>query len=209
MEFKGFLNDDFDVFSIDGLESRMTALIENIRPKLEMLGQFYSPTLTALTGDEIFAHVAKHVRRTKNPPIDTWVAFANNPRGYKMLPHFEIGLWGTHLFIWFAVIYESPKRKVIGQNFAKHIDYIYSSIPSDFVWSTDHTNPNTTVHNQLSKAELLTKFINLQTIKKAEILCGFRINRDDVVEMKPSILIKQINEVFQTLIPLYKLSTSI
>jgi uncharacterized protein YktB (UPF0637 family) len=209
MDFKGFSDDDFDVFSIDGLDPRMTALIENIRPKLEMLGQFYSPTLTALTGDEMFAHVAKHARRTKNPPIDTWVAFANNSRGYKMLPHFEIGLWGTHLFIWFAVIYESPKRKVIGQNFAKHIDSIYSRIPSDFVWSTDHTNPNTTVHGQLSKAELLTKFLNLQSIKKAEILCGFRINREDVVEMKPSILINQINEVFQTLIPLYKLSTSI
>jgi uncharacterized protein YktB (UPF0637 family) len=209
MDFKGFSDDDFDVFSIDGLESRMTALIENIRPKLEMLGQFYSPTLTALTGDEMFKHVAKHARRTKNPPIDTWVAFANNPRGYKMLPHFEIGLWGTHLFIWFAVIYESPKRKVIGQNFAKQIDYIYSSIPSDFVWSTDHTNPNATMHSQLSKSELLTKFMNLQTIKKAEILCGFRINREDVVEMKSSILIKKINEVFQTLIPLYKLSTSI
>jgi uncharacterized protein YktB (UPF0637 family) len=209
MDFKGFSDDDFDVFSIDGLESRMTALIENIRPKLEMLGQFYAPTLTTLTGDEMFAHVAKHARRTKNPPIDTWVAFANNPRGYKMLPHFEIGLWGTHLFIWFAVIYESPKRNVIGQNFAKQIDQIYSSIPSDYVWSTDHTNPNTTPHSQLSKAELLTKFLNLQTIKKAEILCGIRINREDAVEMEPSLLLKQINEVFQKLLPMYRLSTSI
>ena len=29
---------DFDVFQIDGLENRMTALIENVRPKFEELG---------------------------------------------------------------------------------------------------------------------------------------------------------------------------
>ena len=41
-------------------------------------------------------HVAKHARRSVNPPIDTWVAFAPNKRGYKMLPHFQIGLLGIN-----------------------------------------------------------------------------------------------------------------
>lgn len=75
MEFKGFTNEDFDVFIIDGLEARMEALKETIRPKLEALGQHFAPTLSALTGDEMFVHVAKHARRTINPPKDTWVAF--------------------------------------------------------------------------------------------------------------------------------------
>ncbi|HJV30882.1 MAG TPA: DUF1054 domain-containing protein [Bacillales bacterium] len=206
MEFTGFSNEDFDVFSVDGMEQRMAELKEKISPKLQLIGQIYTPTLTTLTGDEMFAHVAKHARRTKNPPIDTWVAFANNPRGYKMRPHFEIGLWGTHLFIWFAVIYENPNRKEIGQQLSKHIDQIYTEIPDDFVWSKDHTNPRTIQHRHLSKEELLSFFTNLQTIKKAEILCGYRIDRDIAINMAPAHLLQLIDSVFAKLIPLYKLT---
>ena len=36
-----------------------------------------------------YPHVAKHARRSVNPPKDTWVAFATSKRGYKMLPHFK------------------------------------------------------------------------------------------------------------------------
>ncbi len=119
MAFTGFTSEDFDVFLIDGLEARMDALKSTIRPKLEFLGQYFAPLLTTLTSDEMFVHVAKHARRTINPPMDTWVAFANNPRGYKMLPHFQIGLWKTHLFIWFAVIYESPQKAEVGKTVRK------------------------------------------------------------------------------------------
>jgi uncharacterized protein YktB (UPF0637 family) len=209
MNFTGFSNDDFDVFSIDGLDPRMEALKTRLQPKLEELGQFFSPTLSTLTGDEMFAHVAKHARRTKNPPIDTWVAFANNPRGYKMLPHFEIGLWGTHLFIWLAVIYESPIRKEIGQKLAGQIDQIFTDIPNDFVWSNDHTNPDSIQHGQLSKPELMTLFTKLKNVKKAEILCGYRIERDLAVEMDTLALLKKTDEVFKKLVPLYKLIISI
>ncbi|WML43562.1 DUF1054 domain-containing protein [Neobacillus sp. PS3-40] len=209
MNFTGFSNDDFDVFSIDGLEARMEALKERIRPKLESLGHYYAPILATLTGDEIFAHVAKHARRTKNPPIDTWVAFANNHRGYKMLPHFQIGLWGTHLFIWFAVIYESPNKQEIGKRLESQIDQIYSEIPDDFVWSTDHTNPRAIPQSQLSKTELLSFFKNLQTTKKAEILCGYQIDRNIAVKMEPSVLLKKIDHVFNILIPLAKITNSL
>src|SRR5690606_10184335 len=96
--FNGFTQEDFDVFAIEGLEARMNGIKQQIRPKLEWLGQYFAPTLTMATGEEMFAHVAKHARRTINPPNDTWVAWANDKRGYKKHPHFQIGLWGTHLF---------------------------------------------------------------------------------------------------------------
>lgn len=206
MEFTGFSEKDFEVFLIDGLEARMEALKEHIRPKLESFGQHFAPALTALTGNEIFPHIAKHARRTKNPPKDTWIAFAHNPRGYKMLPHFQIGLWNTHLFIWFAVIYESPHKQVTGKQLENNIDRIYSMIPKEFVWSVDHTKPGSYKHGQLSKEELLSFFQNLQTIKKAEILCGYQIDRSTAVKMDPSALIKKIDEVFTKVIPLYELS---
>lgn len=209
MEFNGVSNEDFDVFLIDGLEPRMEALKATVRPKLEALGQHFSPALSALTGDEIFVHVAKHARRTINPPKDTWVAFANNPRGYKMLPHFQIGLWHTHLFIWFAVIYEAPHKEEIAARLGKKITKIYKEIPKDFVWSVDHTKPDTIKHGQLSKEELLTFFDRLEKIKKAELLCGYTIDRDKAVQMGPDGLLNQIEFVFGKLTPLYKLALNI
>lgn len=205
MDFPSFTNEDFHVFLIDGLENRMDAIKEKIRPKLEILGQHYSPTLAALTGDEIFAHVAKHARRTKNPPNDTWVAFAHNPRGYKMLPHFQIGLWSTHLFIWFAVIYESPHKQNYGKKFEENLEKIHAMIPDHFFWSVDHTKTDSIPHNQLSIKQLGTLFQNLQTVKKSELLCGMQIERKTAAEMSPSKLESLIDEVFSQLIPLYKM----
>ncbi|EKN65539.1 hypothetical protein BABA_19666 [Neobacillus bataviensis LMG 21833] len=206
MDFNGFTNEDFDVFLIDGLEARMDALKSTIRPKLECLGEHFAPSLSCLTGDEMFVHVAKHARRTINPPKDTWVAFANNPRGYKMLPHFQIGLWHTHLFIWFAVIYEAPHKEDMGARFTKKAAKIFKEIPKDFVWSLDHMKPDTIKHSKLSKADLLTNFARLQNVKKAELLCGYTIDRDQTIQLGSEGLLQQIEDVFKNVAPLYKIA---
>lgn len=205
--FSGFTNEDFDLFKIEGLEQRMEVLIQTVRPKLEWLGNHFAPSLATLTGQEMFPHVAKHARRTKNPPNDTWVAYANNSRGYKMLPHFQIGLWESHLFIWFAVIYECPLKEEIGEKFINQLDSIQTIIPKDFVWSMDHTQPEASPHQQLNSEQLLMMFERLNKVKKAEILCGYQIPRSIAVKMSPEALLKQIHFVFENLIPLYKLSS--
>ncbi|THE11153.1 DUF1054 domain-containing protein [Bacillus timonensis] len=206
MTFTGFTNEDFDVFTIDGLENRMDALITHVRPKLEDLGNYFAPTLSSLTGDEMFAHVAKHARRTINPPKDTWVAFANNKRGYKMLPHFQIGLWNTHLFVWFAVIYEAPIKAEFGNILLEHSKQIRESVPNHFLWSIDHTKPDTSIHHELNDQELESMFTRLQTVKKAEILCGITISRDKAVEMGGEELLQTIDGTFRKLLPLYQLA---
>ncbi|MGE8206752.1 YktB family protein [Heyndrickxia sp. NPDC080065] len=203
MKFKGFTNKDFDVFNIDGLDARMEQLINNIRPKLEDLGTHFAPTLSALTGEEMFPHVAKHARRTINPPNDTWVAFSSNNRGYKMLPHFQIGLWKTHLFIWFAVIYEAPNKADYGKNLERNINKILKTIPSNYVWAGDHTKPEA---KEMNRNELLPLFQRLQTVKKAEILCGMHIPREQAIAMTGDELINTINDTFQHLVSLYNLA---
>jgi uncharacterized protein YktB (UPF0637 family) len=206
MTFSGFTDKDFDVFKIDGLDDRMEALKQHIRPKLEELGSHFAPQLSSITGDEMFYHVAKHARRTKNPPKDTWVAFAANPRGYKMMPHFQIGLWETHLFVWFALIYEAPNKGEFGKLLEKNADTVFSRTPDEFVWSADHTKPDVISQSGLSKDELLTLFTRLQTVKKAEILCGYQIPRGEAINLNPDELIEKIDSVFKALLPLYKLA---
>lgn len=208
MNFTGFSESDFNVFHINGLERRMEELKGTIRPKLEFLGQYFSPTLTSLTGDEMFFHVAKHARRTKNPPKDTWVAFASSKRGYKMLPHFQIGLWETHLFVWFAIIYESPIKEVYGKKLAQNFHELKPTIPNDFVWSIDHSKPEAMKHSSLSDNEFHHIFERLQFVKKAEILCGSIINRHDAVAMNADQLMEKIEDTFKQLIPLYQLAVN-
>lgn len=206
MLFSGFTKEDFDVFTIEGLDNRMEALIDRVRPKLNFLGHHFAPSLTVLTGNEMFPHVAKHARRTINPPKDTWVAFANNRRGYKMAPHFQIGLWESHLFIWFAIIYEYPHKEEFGKVLESKFEEIFSQTPAHFSWSIDHTKPVSKLHQNVSKEELITMFQRLSTVKKAEILCGYQIPREQVIKMDPEELLNKIEVVFESLLPLYRLS---
>ncbi|KAA0560215.1 DUF1054 domain-containing protein [Bacillus sp. CH30_1T] len=206
MKFNGFTQEDFQVFTINGLEDRMTAIQEQIRPKLDYLGDHFAPTLSASTGMEMFYHVAKHARRSVNPPDDTWVAFANNKRGYKQHPHFQIGLWETHVFIWFAMIYEAPKKVEFGKKVEENADKIRSMIPGHFVWSGDHTKPDATPFSSLSQDEFIALSERVQKVKKAELLCGLHLDRDTVVRLNGDEFIQEVNSAFETLLPLYKMN---
>ncbi|WP_444684119.1 YktB family protein [Alkalicoccus luteus] len=204
MGFNGFTQDDFDVFAVDGLDERMHVLKERIRPKLEELGAEFAQELTELTGTDMYYHVAKHARRKVNPPDDTWVAFCSNKRGYKKLPHFQIGMFGSHLFIWFAVIYESPVKQELGYEWKKTSETLMESVPASFEWSVDHTKPATIAHDSLTKDDLDSMLDRLESVKKAELLCGRTIDADDPVLRNPDALKQEIKEVFQTLLPLYE-----
>lgn len=206
MSVSSFSAEDFSVFKIDGLDQRMGALKEQIQPKLNVLGDFFSQELSVMTGEEMFPHVAKHARRKVNPPNDTWVAFSGNKRGYKMVPHFQIGLWETHVFVWFAVIYEAPIKADFGQTLMEAAVDLKESIPSNFVWSIDHTKPAVLRHQDLSVIELKSIFQRLQSVKKAEILCGIQIPQEEAVNMTDEKFVERIRDAFVHLIPLYKLT---
>ena len=83
---------DFKVFDVKGFQPRMGEIRARIRPKLEALGKSVAPAVARSAGGEAFAHVAKHARRTVNPPDDTWVAFGPDPRGYKKHCHFKVAV---------------------------------------------------------------------------------------------------------------------
>jgi len=79
----GFTPTDFEVFKIEGFSARMEKIYEHVRPKLIRLGHELAPELARKLHLEFFPHVAKHARRTVNPPPETWAAFGPSPRGYK------------------------------------------------------------------------------------------------------------------------------
>jgi uncharacterized protein YktB (UPF0637 family) len=204
--FAGFEDRDFQVFEIDGLEARMDALIERVRPKLHQLGDTLSHSLAELCGEEMFTHVARHARRTVNPPNDTWVAFANNKRGYKAHPHFQVGMWSTHVFIQFAIIYECPNKNIFAERALDELDSIRRSVPNQFVWSKDHMVPTGLTHSELSDEELADLLTRLKTVKASELTCGIHIQRRDPILADGKAFLKLVEETFSTLLPLYRMA---
>ncbi|GIQ61451.1 DUF1054 domain-containing protein [Paenibacillus cisolokensis] len=207
--FDGFAAADFDVFAIPGLEARMSALIERVRPKLTLLGERLAPALSAMCGEEMFPHVAKHARRTVHPPNDTWVAFSANKRGYKALPHFQIGLFESHLFIQFAVIYEAPDKAAFARRALASLADIARAIPDHYVWSGDHTVAQSTPHGEMKNDGGLARlFERLASVKAAEVLCGIEIRRGDERLRDGEALIGLAEQTFETLLPLYRMARS-
>ncbi|AIM17548.1 DUF1054 domain-containing protein [Neobacillus sedimentimangrovi] len=203
MQFEGFTEHDFDTFNIEGLEARMQAIEERIRPKFRIIGQSLTDDLSASLGREMFLHIAKHARRTVNPPKDTWLAIASNKRGYKQHPHFQIGLFDDHVFIWLAFIYELPNKTEIAKTFLKNLPTIKKTVPNDFVVSLDHTKKEAISMKEIDLKAALERF---RDVKKAEFLIGRHIDANDPILSDGNAFMNIAKETFETLIPLYELA---
>lgn len=197
-----WMNEDFDVFYIDGLENRMTALQNIVQPKFYQLGDYFADVLSGHGTGEFFPHVAKHARRTVNPPTDSWVAFAPAKRGYKALPHFQIGLWGTHLFIVIAVIYENPNKKVISQRFKNNLKAL-TTLDDDFIISGDHMKPDAELISEAGEDGVNKILDRLYDVKKAELLVGKHLSRNEAINMNEKEFFDYADKTINKLLPIY------
>jgi uncharacterized protein YktB (UPF0637 family) len=66
--------------------------------------------LKKLAKSDVFPHVAKHARRSVNPPPETWVAFGPSARGYKKYGHFGLVVSRGGLHARIVVKDEAPDR---------------------------------------------------------------------------------------------------
>ncbi|GEL04273.1 YktB family protein [Rummeliibacillus stabekisii] len=200
--------DDFDVFNIPGLEQRMEALTEHVRPKFEELAKTYTTYFTSKTGIEFYPHIARHARRKVNPPIDSWVAFAPNKRGYKALPHFEIGLFESHVFIILCAIYEAPTKKAIADNLLNNLETV-KALPHSFFVTGDHFDPKgTSLNEAIADGTLEKLLIRLKEVKKGEFLIGLQIPREEAIQLSGEEFEEKTEETLEELMPIYRLMAS-
>lgn len=199
MTINGFTEHDFATFDIEGLENRMEAIQTRIQPKFQALGSELVDYLSAQLGNEVYLHIAKHARRTVNPPQDTWLAIADNKRGYKKHPHFQVGLFDDHLFIWLAFIYELDGKERIAKEFITDYDKI-KKLPSDFVISLDHMKKDHITMNDFD----LKHLERFRDVKKAEFLIGRHLDKNDPTVKDGDTLLTTVKNTFDALIPLYQ-----
>ncbi|MCM3632189.1 YktB family protein [Paenibacillus camelliae] len=200
----GFSPKDFEVFHIPGLEERMSGIIEHIRPKFQRIGEQLAADISPAVGNEMYLHIAKHARRTVNPPNDTWLALCASKRGYKAHPHFQLGLFDDHLFVWLALIYEVPGKRNIAASFLNDLDEFIAQIPEQYVVSVDHMKKEATRASELDTEgweKLLTRF---RDVGKAELLIGQHLKPNDPIVQDEQLLIEFAASTYHQLMPLYK-----
>lgn len=207
MKFTGFEQADFDLFLIDGLDERMNALIHQLRPKFHDLGEDLREELSVITGEEMVPHVAKHARRKKNPPNDSWVAIASDKyRGYKMQPHFQIAVWHTHVLVQWGIIYEANNKMVFADNLAKNIKQIQKEIPSHFQWSKDHMKPEGTIQSDMTDKDFEGFAHRLKYNKNGEIMVGLNIPSEEAIAMTPKEFYDTVIDTWSKLNTLHRLA---
>jgi len=201
LTFQGFEQKDFNTFKIEGLDERMEAIQTRIQPKFQEIGSELVDYLAAQLGNEVYLHIAKHARRTVNPPKDTWLAIADNKRGYKKHPHFQVGLFDDHVFIWLALIYELPNKSEIAKSFINKFDEI-KHLPGDFVVSFDHMQKDSLPITDLEMKHLE----RFRDVKKAEFLVGRHFLANDDLLKNGSKFLDVVKRTYEKLIPFYQLA---
>jgi uncharacterized protein YktB (UPF0637 family) len=115
MERLGLTRSDFEVFTIGGFAERMARIQEQVRPKLLKIGQQIAPEMARRFDLEFFPHVAKHARRTVNPPPETWCAFGPSPKGYKRYGYLALCVSAAGVHARVVVKNEADRRPQIAQ----------------------------------------------------------------------------------------------
>ncbi|MCY0875255.1 MAG: DUF1054 family protein, partial [Firmicutes bacterium] len=165
------------------------------------------PVISQAVGVPMYAHVARHARRKTNPPNDSWVAFSQDPRGYKKWPTFMVGLWQTHVYVQFGVIYESAQKAVLGQAVQTlDLAQLREKLPVGTRVYGDYMVPGGNSLAALSDEQLRALAQRVQEVKKADLLFGVEWPRETVLAMSPNAFEANLIERCRQLAVLYPLA---
>ncbi|WP_300561828.1 DUF1054 family protein [Companilactobacillus sp.] len=162
-----FTKDDFTVFHDDTLDGRLKLIREEIDPSFEKIGSDLMSALEKEYQEQFYMKIAKHQRRTRNPPPDTWLAISQDKRGYKKNPHVELGLWPDRYFVTFSLLADAYNR---AEFYPKYQDISDQIVQSDWLVSNDHTNPE-----MLSADHFPDALSRYMKVKSSDLVIGFNL----------------------------------
>jgi len=168
-----FDKNDFKVFNDMTLLGRLSLIKTNLDPKFEVFGSKLMQRLEEEYQQQFFMKIAKHQRRTKNPPPDTWLAINQDKRGYKKTPHLELGLWPDCYFITFSLLADINNRSEYYPILKKYQSTI---ITEGWGVSNDHTS------SSLKPATELGHIIDhYERVKSSDLVIGYELRADDPI----------------------------
>ena len=162
-----FDKNDFKVFDDMTLSGRLDLIKTNLDPKFEVFGSGLLKHLEDEYQQQFFMKIAKHQRRTKNPPPDTWLAINQDKKGYKKTPHLEFGLWPDRYFITFSLLADIRNRQEYYPILRKYQKQI---IREGWGVSNDHTSSKLLTANDFEK--VVERY---QKVKSSDLVIGFEL----------------------------------
>lgn len=197
-----FTEKSFEVFDVEGLDGRMAAIRKEIQPTFQQLDEVFQQVLEPLLGEELFIHIAQHRRRTTYPPENTWSALSRQKRGYKMEPHFQLGIWPDYVFMWLSCIDQPKNEQAIAQALLDN-QQVIAGLSPDFVLSGDHTQPKVEELSPENTERLLKRF---RDVKKGEFQIGRIIKKEDPIWKEPEAAQAFMVETYEQLVPIYQIA---
>ncbi len=208
MPFTGFAASDFKIFDIKGFQPRMSAIRDHVRPKLEALGDLLLPAVARATGGEAYAHVARHARRTVNPPDDTWVAFGPDRRGYKKSCHFKVAVSRHCIRFLFEVGPEYADKKRWAAAWKKNASRLAAALKKvkGLAWfKNEHDEEPAALLADLSTEEIARLVDELTRTRDGQLVLGRLVAEPEADEWGPDEYRKAAATTFEALAPLYRL----
>lgn len=208
MSFDGFGAKDFQVFAIPDFPGRMAAIRRNIQPKLFALAEEIGPKLEPIVGNEAFPHVAKHMRRTVNPPEDTWVAFGPEKRGYKKTQHFKVAISRRCVRFLFEIGPEYADKAKWVKTWQREAGRLASALKkgSALGWyKNEHDEEPGALLGSLSSQNIEQLAGDLTRRKDGQLVFGRRLDQAEVLRLKPEAFEEAVLATFGDLAPLYRL----
>ena len=206
--FPGFRASDFKVFDIAGFKPRMEAIKTQIRPKLEAAGRDLRPDVARIGGGEAFVHVARHARRTVNPPDDTWVAFADDKRGYKRHCHFKVAVSRGAVRFLFEAGPEHADKKRWAAAWKRHAPQLVPVLrrAKGLAWfKNEHDEKPAAILTDMPADEVARLGDELTRRRDGQLVLGCAISAEDAARWKPRDYARAARETFHLLAPLYRL----
>jgi uncharacterized protein YktB (UPF0637 family) len=208
MAFEGFSAKDFDIFTIPDFAGRMGKIRAQIQPKLAALGEALAPPLARAAGAEVFAHVAKHMRRTVNPPDDTWVAFGLEKRGYKKAQHFKLAVSRHCVRFLFEVGPEhAGKAKWTAAWFRQAgplVPLLRKAKGLGWYKNEHDEEPAADLHEMTPEA-VRALAQELTRRRDGQLVLGRRLAAAEVTRLRPADFERAALAAFRDLLPLYRL----
>ncbi|HVB79474.1 MAG TPA: DUF1054 family protein [Candidatus Binataceae bacterium] len=197
----GFTPTDFAVFKVEGFSARMQEIYTHVRPKLVRLGAELAPELARELHLEFFPHVARHARRTVNPPPETWAAFGPSPKGYKRYGYLALCISGVGLHARMVVKAEADGRQEMARGFRSEAARLAKSLRGTAIARYDKWDFNALPAETAADDELFTALGEGLGKKTGAIDLGFGWSVRDALRLDRAELL----DAYRELEPVYRI----
>jgi uncharacterized protein YktB (UPF0637 family) len=111
----GIEPDDLEAFEIGDPDERSDELDAVIQPKLDQLAKGLVDGLSRVAGHDLYVHSGKIIPKKGQAPEEIFIAFCQNPKGYRNVPYLAVSVSREHVHARVVARTEADKKGAMKQ----------------------------------------------------------------------------------------------